>query len=174
MPNATMGDTHVVLCDWRGRCIWTSAPERLLRIGEFAWAHLTPASQEQAKTALAEVIALRETRQLEVTNPRGDLFRAWLWPLDSPDVAVCALGVHVPRELNRLSKRERQCLEMMAQGKETRAIAKKMHVSVSTIHTNMKRAREKLGLNSVEALISFAARYCFPADRPLGKLPSVA
>jgi DNA-binding CsgD family transcriptional regulator len=84
------------------------------------------------------------------------------------------LGVHVPKELNRLSKRERQCLEMMAQGKETRTIAKKMHVSVSTIHTHMKRAREKLGLHSVEALISFAARYCFPADRPLGKLPSVA
>lgn len=169
-----MGDTYVVLCDWRGRCIWTSSSDLMLRVGEFAWAHLTASAQVGAKSALAEVSALRESRQIDVVNRRGECFRAWMWPLDSPSVAVCVLGVRVPKELKRLSERERQCLELLALGRETRAIAKRLNVSISTIHTHMKRAREKLGLHSGEALISFAARYCFPADRPFGKLPSVA
>lgn len=174
MPNATMGETFVVLCNWRGRCIWTSAFDHPLTIGEFVWSHLTAASQADAKRALAEVVTLRENKQVEVVNRRGERFRGWLWPLDSPEVAVCVLGVRVPRELKRLSGRERQCLEFLARGMETKLMAKEFDVSISTIHTHLKRAREKLGLPNIEALISFSARYCFPADRPFGKLPSVA
>ena len=67
------------------------------------------------------------------------------------------------------SDREVECLELLAQGIETREIAERLEVSLSTVHTHMKRAREKLGLPGVEALISFASRYCYPQTLPLLK-----
>jgi DNA-binding CsgD family transcriptional regulator len=124
-------------------------------------------SQEDVKLALARVVALRETGQIEVFNRQGERFRAWLWPLDSPEVAVCLLGTLVPASLALLTDRERECLEWLAKGTDTREIAERLGVSLSTVHTHMRRARERLDLPSVEALISFAARYCYPANRPL-------
>jgi DNA-binding CsgD family transcriptional regulator len=95
-----------------------------------------------------------------------------LWPLDSPSVAVCVLAVRVPADLNLLTERERECLEPLAQGIETRQIAARLNVSLSTAHTHMKRAREKMGLSSVEELIAFAARHCYPSSEPLAGTPS--
>lgn len=95
-----------------------------------------------------------------------------MWPLDSPDVAVCVLGMRIPAELGRLTKREKECLELLARGTETRDIAKQLDVSLSTVHTHLKRSREKLGLPNVEALISFAARYCYPPHDPLSRQPT--
>ena len=167
MEDTTFDDTFVMLCDWRGRCAWISAGSARLKIGEFIWEHLAGDSRERARIELGRVVALRESRQLEVVNEGGDRIRAWLWPLDSPDVAVCVLGIRVPQSLELLTQRERSCLELLGQGIETRQVAKELDVSISTIHTHMKRARQKLGLANVEALISFAARYCYPTNRPL-------
>jgi DNA-binding CsgD family transcriptional regulator len=69
--------------------------------------------------------------------------------------------------LNRLTGRECECLELLAQGIDTRDIATQLDVSLSTVHTHLKRAREKLGLPNVESLISFGARYCYPPHHPL-------
>jgi len=168
MSDAAPSDTFVLLCDWRGHCTWAStAGEYPLKVGEFVWEHLQPDSQKRSRELLSRVVALRESQHLEVVNEQGDRFRGWLWPLDSPDVAVCVLGMRVPNSLALLTERERARLELLGQGIETRLIAKKLDVSVSTIHTHMKWAREKLGLPTVESLISFAARYCYPADMPL-------
>lgn len=162
-----LGIHNVMLCDWRGHCVWTSAGDLQTKVGEVVWKHLTPPSQEQLKTSIGKVVALRETVQFEVVNLRGDRYRGWLWPLDSPDVAICVLGVRVPSNLVLLTQRERDCLELLAQGISTGQIAKRLDVSLSTVHTHMKHARAKLSLPSIEALISFAARYCYPINRPL-------
>ena len=167
MPGPPVGENAVMLCDWRGRCTWASTGNLPVTIGEFVWENLSAASQEDAKVAIGRVVALRETRQLEVADQQGNRFRGWLWSLDSPDVAVCILAVRIPRNLAKLTERESECLELLATGTETKLIAKQLDVSLSTVHTHMKRAREKLGLRSVEALISFAARYFYPLDKPL-------
>ncbi len=167
MSDATLEDTMVGLCDWRGRCTWISGDDVPLKVGEFIWQHLTVDSQEEAKTMLARVVSLRESATIEVDNRRGERIRARLWPLDSPDVAVCVLSMRIPKRLTKLTKRERDCLELLAQGLESRLIATQLDISMSTFHTHMKRAREKLGLKSMEALIGFAARYCYPIGRPL-------
>jgi DNA-binding CsgD family transcriptional regulator len=86
-------------------------------------------------------------------------------------MAVCILGLHIPGNLARLSQRERDVLDWLAQGFETREIAEKLDVSISTIHTHLKHAREKLGLPNLEALISFAARYCYPFAGALNAQP---
>ncbi|HXY33158.1 MAG TPA: helix-turn-helix transcriptional regulator [Planctomycetaceae bacterium] len=116
---------------------------------------------------------LRRSQQFEVIDKEGNRFRGWAWPLDSPDVALCALYLEIPHNLSLLTAQERRCLELLARGLETRPIAGKLDVSTSTVHTHMRRAREKLGLRSFAALVSFAARYCYPADRPLGPYPDI-
>jgi DNA-binding NarL/FixJ family response regulator len=161
------GQHFVMLCDWRGHCIWTSARDAQTKVGEFFWTHAAPASQEEMKSAFAKVVALRETVQLEVVDQRGARLKGWMWPLDSPDVAVCILGVPVPANLVLLTQRERDCLELLAEGMETREIAKRLDVGLSTVHTHMQHTRKKLCLPSMEALISFAARYFYPNQRPL-------
>jgi DNA-binding CsgD family transcriptional regulator len=164
---ACLADVFVMLCDWQGRSTWTSGGELPVTVGEYIWEHLSPESRKQAKLALGQVIVIRESQQLEVVYRNGDCFRGWMWPLDSPDIAVCILGSRIPGNLGRLSQRERDVLDWLAQGFEPRAIAETLDVSNSTIHTHLKHAREKLGLPSLEALISFAARYCYPVSRPL-------
>jgi DNA-binding CsgD family transcriptional regulator len=72
--------------------------------------------------------------------------------------------MRLPANINQLTEREHECLELVAQGIETQQIARRLDVSLSTVHTHMRRAREKLDLPSLEALISFAARYLYPAD----------
>jgi DNA-binding CsgD family transcriptional regulator len=129
--------------------------------------HLTSESQQQAKSIFSRVVTLRETQSIDVSNLQGERFRCWLWPLQSPEVAVCVLSMRIPAEMSQLSERELECLELLAQGIETRDIAQQLAVSLSTVHTHLKRAREKLGLPNVETLISFAARHCYPPHHPL-------
>ena len=167
MSDNVLADTFVMLCDWRGRCVWTSGGDLTVKVGEPVLGQLSTESQAQARMVIAQVVALRETHQLEVVHRSGDRFRCWTWPLDSPETAVCILGLRIPPGIANLTDRERACLELLALGMETRLIAEKLDVSLSTVHTHLKHAREKLGLPSIEALISLAARYFFPASHPL-------
>jgi DNA-binding CsgD family transcriptional regulator len=172
MPITTLDDIFVMLCDWRGHCVWASTDNLPVKVGGFIWQQMTTESQKATKVALGQAVTAREAQQLEFVDQNGDRFRGWLWPLDSPDVAVCVLGMRVPRNLALLTERERQCLELLARGIETRLIAEQLDISISTVHTHMRRAREKLGLRSVEALISFSAKYFYPINQAFGAPPS--
>jgi len=150
-------------------CTWRSYEEMRVKVGEPIWSQLSPDSRDLIQTALGQVVTQRKTQRLEVVSKSDSRFRCWLWPLDSPENAVCILGMRLPANLAELTDRERECLELVAQGIETQEIARRLDVSVSTVHTHMRRAREKLGLPSLEALISFAARYLYPADASLSR-----
>jgi DNA-binding CsgD family transcriptional regulator len=167
MSDVIFEDAAIVLCDWRGHINWISRPDSALEIGELCWINLNPASQLDAKSQFAKVVALRETRTFEVVNQEGTRFRCWMWPLDSPDMAACILTKPIPTALSLLTARESECLKLLAVGIGTRDMARELDVSLSTVHSHLKRAREKLGLASVESLISFAARYCYPTHNPL-------
>ena len=139
----TLDDAYfVILCDWRGCCTWASAANYSVKVGDFLWEHLAPKSQEHTKTLLGRAVTSREAQVFEVFDVNGDRFRGRLWPLDSPDVAVCMLAIRIPRELALLTQRERDCLNLLAKGIETRLIAEQLEVSVSTVQTHFKRARE--------------------------------
>ncbi len=166
MSDAAHENVVVMLCDWRGHIVWASPNKGLPAIGDMAWSHLNGESQDRAKVAYAKVASLREMQTIELTNQEGRRFRCWIWPLDSPETAVCVLVREVPAALGELTDREFECLGMLAQGIDTREIAETLDVSLSTIHTHLKRAREKLQLSSVEELISFSARFCFPRTTP--------
>lgn len=159
MSGATREATVVVLLDWQGRLVWSSSESPQKRAGGFAAEYVRAADQEMVAAAVKEVVAHRRSQALQVISDAGDHFRVWLWPLDSPDVAVCALCIHVPNELALLTSREQDCLKLLAHGMSASTIADKLQIAVSTVHTHFKRAREKLKLPTLESLISFAARY---------------
>jgi DNA-binding CsgD family transcriptional regulator len=156
-----LADTYVGLCDWHGMLVWKSGGGTRVQVGERLWAHATPNSAAQMREAVASVATLREVRTLEAENDRQEHFRLWLWPLNDPEIAICILARRIPREISLLTDRERDCLRGLAKGKSTRDIAKELKIGLTTVHTHLRRSREKLGLTSVEALISFAARYFY-------------
>jgi DNA-binding CsgD family transcriptional regulator len=160
-PSATLESTHVLLCDWHGQLVWKSSTGDRLQIGDHVWKGATQRSMEAMRTAVASVVTLRASRTLEVENEQGELFRVRMWPLSEPEVAVCLLAMIIPGEIALLTEREKACLRLLAQGQSTRDIAKELGIGLTTVHTHLRRCREKLGLASPEALISFAARYFF-------------
>ena len=162
MPEVMIDGTYITICDWRGQVIWRSGRETSIKPGHLAWQHLAKGSAEAAKLAFARVVSLREETNLEIENRRGEHFRAWLWPLDRPEIAVCILSISIPREIKDLTGRERDILKLLAIGRTTKEIAEELQVSASTVHTHLRRSRDKLSMPTVESLIGFAARFCHP------------
>jgi DNA-binding NarL/FixJ family response regulator len=63
-------------------------------------------------------------------------------------------GAHAPE----LTPREREVLQLVAEGRTTRDIANRLHVSVKTIETHRKQIMDKLELRSVAELTKYAVR----------------
>jgi len=57
-----------------------------------------------------------------------------------------------------LTPREREVLQLLAEGRTTREIAARLHVSVKTIEVHRKQMMDKLGLQSLAELIKYAIR----------------
>jgi DNA-binding NarL/FixJ family response regulator len=57
-----------------------------------------------------------------------------------------------------LSTREREVLQLIAEGKATREIAATLYVSIKTVETHRKQIMDKLGLNSIAELTKYAIR----------------
>jgi DNA-binding NarL/FixJ family response regulator len=160
MSGVTQETTVVVLLDWQGRVVWVSAENPREDLGEAAEFYVCKEDQQRVAEAVADVVKHRRSHEMQVVDDKGKHYRSWMWPLDSPEVAVCALVIHVPDELALLTSREQDCLKLLGTGWNADRIAKQLNIAVSTVHTHFRRAREKLKLPSLEALISFSARHC--------------
>ena len=57
-----------------------------------------------------------------------------------------------------LTPREREVLQLLAEGRSTRQIADSLHVSVKTIEVHRKQMMDKLGLQSLAELVKYAIR----------------
>ena len=84
----------------------------------------------------------------------------------SPAVASIALqsllmqknGSRGGTPLQRLTSRERETLQLIAEGTSTKRIAAKLGVSIKTVCTHRENLMEKLGIRSVAGLTKFAIR----------------
>ena len=116
MVDTTAEPTVVALLDWQGRLVWTSREVRRREMGLAAFEYVRADQREMAKAAVEQAVQRRKQLQLQVVDDFGDHYRVWVWPLDSPDVAVCALAIHVPEELALLTAREQDCLKLLGHG----------------------------------------------------------
>jgi two-component system response regulator NreC len=63
---------------------------------------------------------------------------------------------HVP--LNRLTSREREVIQLLAEGKSNKEVATILKISVKTVEAHRTRIMLKLGIHSITALVRFAIR----------------
>ena len=83
----------------------------------------------------------------------------------SPKITDQVLGDYIklltkpsPRGESPLSDREREVLQMLAEGKSSRLIAERLHVSVTTVDTHRKHIMDKLGFRTIAELTKYAVR----------------
>ena len=79
----------------------------------------------------------------------------------SPAIADAVLNdyrKHVSDPLDLLSSREREVLQMIAEGKTNKEIASVLNLSVYTVDAHRGRIMEKLNLHSTPELVRFAIR----------------
>lgn len=55
-----------------------------------------------------------------------------------------------------LSQREREVLQLLAEGKTTKQIAKRLHISPKTVEAHRLRVMDKLGMDSIAKLTKYA------------------
>ncbi len=63
-----------------------------------------------------------------------------------------------PDELQVLSDREREVLQLIAEGKSNKEVAQMLNVAVSTAESHRKHIMEKLDLHNTAAVVRFAVR----------------
>ncbi|HEY3296626.1 MAG TPA: response regulator transcription factor [bacterium] len=63
-----------------------------------------------------------------------------------------------PTPFRLLSAREREVLQLLAEGKSTREIADKLNVSVKTVETHRQHIMDKLNMHTVAELTKYAIR----------------
>ncbi len=79
----------------------------------------------------------------------------------SPEVSDAVLSdyrKHVTDPLDLLTSREREILQMLAEGKTNKDIAALLDLSVYTVDAHRGRVMEKLNLHSIGELVRFAVR----------------
>jgi len=65
---------------------------------------------------------------------------------------------HVTNPIDMLSSREREVLQMLAEGKTNKEIAVTLNLSVYTVDAHRGRIMEKLNVHSINELVRFAVR----------------
>jgi len=83
----------------------------------------------------------------------------------SPRITGVVVGDYVERlsvtsgsELTGLTDRDREVLQLLAEGKSTKDIALRLHVSAKTIEANRRQIMGKLNIHSVAELTKYAIR----------------
>jgi DNA-binding CsgD family transcriptional regulator len=80
------------------------------------------------------------------------------------DTAVCLLTAAAaadPEPWELLTGRERNVLQLLADGETTASAARKLGVSGSTVRTHVENMRSKLGAKTRAALVAFGFRFGF-------------
>lgn len=62
-------------------------------------------------------------------------------------------------EISKLSAREREVLQLIAEGKSSAEVAELLHISVRTVDTHRHNIMSKLGIHSIAGLTKFAIRH---------------
>jgi DNA-binding NarL/FixJ family response regulator len=80
--------------------------------------------------------------------------------------AAVAAAVAVRQPLEGLSPRQREVLRFMAQGRNTRAIAQQLGISVKTVEAHRGELMRRLGIRHVAGLTRYAVRVGLVAPDP--------
>lgn len=74
------------------------------------------------------------------------------------DEFVKMMGSNEPNNVELLTDKEREVLQLIAEGKKTKDIAELLHISVKTVEARRSKIMEKLNINNVAGLTKYAIR----------------
>ncbi len=84
----------------------------------------------------------------------------------SPSVAATVVDDYAARlsgetapDASPLSGREREVLQLLAEGRSTREVAERLHLSPKTVGSHRERIMRKLGIDSIAGLTKYAIRH---------------
>ena len=97
------------------------------------------------------------TTELEMALRSVSMGQFYLSPAISRQV-VDTLLHGGPTGLDLLTPRQREILQLIAEGKSTRGIADTLHLSVKTVETHRAQLMDRLDIHDVAGLIRFALR----------------
>ena len=100
---------------------------------------------EELQVAIHAVLANRVYLSKDITGVVVDNYVRHLSAADAPSVAA-------------LTPKEREVLQLLAEGRSTKEIALQLHVSAKTIETHRKHIMDRLDLHSVAELTKYAIR----------------
>ena len=98
----------------------------------------------------------------ELADALGSVLRGRTYFCDAIDRDVVqgflSAGDVNAEELAVLTPRQREILQLVAEGFSTREIAERLHVSVKTVETHRAQLMSRLGIHDVPGLVRFAIR----------------
>ena len=118
--------------------------------------HVTQALQAGAAGYLLKQSAAREIIDAVRAVHAG---RRYLSPPVAEIVAEYVRGGARASPLDVLSARERQILQLVAEGRTSAQIAASLHLSPKTVETYRSRMMDKLGIPDITGLVKFAIRH---------------
>jgi DNA-binding NarL/FixJ family response regulator len=84
---------------------------------------------------------------------RGD---SWISP-SAAKLVIDNLAGHAPSdETAQLTARQREVLQLIAEGHTTKDVARQLHVSVKTVETHRAQIMQRLGIHHVAGLVRYA------------------
>lgn len=125
-------------------------------------AHQDPAMVVEMLRAGAQAYVLKDTAFDEVLRAIRTVLagRVYLSPAVAGHVVERAIGTAGPAEPSRalLTAREREVLQLLAEGHSIKDTAERLCVSAKTVETHRKQIMDKLGIRTIAGLTKWALR----------------
>jgi DNA-binding NarL/FixJ family response regulator len=100
-----------------------------------------------------------DRRELELAVRAVARGETWLSPAVSKKViAAFSGGKHLEDPVEVLTPRQREILQLVAEGHSTKEIAQRLDLSVKTVESHRSQLMERLGIHDVSGLVRYAIR----------------
>jgi DNA-binding NarL/FixJ family response regulator len=134
------------------------SPTRILMLSMHAGAEYVA----RALLAGASAYLIKDSAFEELSTALEFLFRGQRYlsqSVDEQTVERILTSQHVDQpELAPLTPRQRQILQLIAEGYATREIAERLHLSIKTVETHRAQLMDRLGIYDVAGLVRLAIR----------------
>jgi DNA-binding NarL/FixJ family response regulator len=120
--------------------------------------HDDPEYVREALSAGASGYLLKTAPRRELELALAAVIRGEIWI--SPSIArsmVDDIGRRAPNH-DELTPRQREILQLIAEGHTTKQIARRLHIGVKTVETHRAQLMERLDIHNIAGLVRYAIR----------------
>lgn len=156
-PDAAIMDVHMPKMN--GIEATRQLHERVPAVGVLILSmHASPQHVFQALEAGARAYLQKESAAQEIVGAVRAVHagRRYLTPAIAGVVADYVGGRHDPSPLTKLSRREREILQLVVEGHTSASIGVQLNLSPKTVDTYRSRLMQKLGIGELAGLVKFA------------------